>query len=62
MEPRRNARYYIFAMFVVLLVCFMFCLFGVFDPGASSRSAYFTIAFLQLLAALLFLGLYLKYR
>jgi hypothetical protein len=61
-ESRRKVRYNIFAMFVLLLTSFMFCMFGFFAPGASPRSVYFISASFPLLAALLFLGLYLKYR
>jgi hypothetical protein len=62
MKSRSKVRYNIFIMVVLLLVGFMCCLFGFFDPGASQWSVYFIIASFQFVAALLFLGLYLKYR
>jgi hypothetical protein len=62
MKSRSKVRYNIFIMFVLLLICFTFFMFGFFDPGASQRSVYFIIASFQLVVALLFLGGYLKYR
>jgi hypothetical protein len=61
MRRIRNTNYYLFAIFIFLLTCSLFSIFGFLEKG-SLKDVFLLLAAIQFLAIILFIGLYLKYR